>query len=148
LKAVRARFGPYVAEGPLVYVGFSQGATLARDALLGEQGQFPVVALAEGGNDLMRDARFLSRLRERGTSRLLVVCGSPACFATARAVAPRLERAGIEALTAGDPLSGHNLNQRMQVALLAAWPSVVRGLPNWRGFEAHLAERSLGTGAR
>ncbi|MGC4093334.1 MAG: hypothetical protein QM756_36670 [Polyangiaceae bacterium] len=141
ISAVKARYGPYIASGPTLYLGFSQGATLARSVLLAEPGRFPAVALAEGGYDLVRDANFLTQLRERGTTRALIVCGSAACFTTAHAVIPALARVGIEASAVGNPLSGHNLNQRMQTALQAAWPSFVRGLPNWNGFAEHIAAR-------
>ena len=142
LHAVRERFGAYIADGPVLYVGFSQGATLAGPALLAEPNRFPVVALAEGGYGLLRDVSFLRRLRENGTSRLMIVCGSAACFRTASSVAPNVARAGLELLTAGDPHAGHNLNQPMQQALRASWPAFVSGLPNWRDFPAYLRARA------
>ncbi|HET9953528.1 MAG TPA: hypothetical protein VFQ61_03440 [Polyangiaceae bacterium] len=141
IQAVKQRYGTHVAEGPTLYVGFSQGATLAEAALLAEPGRFPNVALAEGGYNLLRDAGFLDRLHGQGTSRLLGICGSNACFATLRSAASHVSRAGIEFQVAGDPLSGHNLNQRMQDALQQAWPNFVRGLPNWAGFPAYLERR-------
>ena len=139
LKAVRARFGEYIAEGPTLYVAFSQGATLAGSVLLAERDRFPVVVLGEGGYGLLRDTAFLRRLHENGTRRLMIVCGTPACFRTAKSVQPNLERAGIESMLGGDPLSGHNLNLQMQAALRAVWPALVRDLPNWRGFPQYLA---------
>lgn len=142
IAAARARFGPYIADGPTLYVGFSQGATLAGPTLLAERDRFPVVALAEGGYGLLQDPAFLRRLRDNGTSRVMIVCGSAACFRTAQRVAPSLTRAGLETLTAGDPHAGHNLNQAMQEALRAAWPAFVSGLPNWRYFPAYLRARA------
>lgn len=141
IAAVRARFGAYIADGPTLYLGFSQGATLAEKALLDLPDAFAGVALAEGGYNLVRDARFARRLREHGTERLLLICGSPACFSTAQSRVPSLTQAGFELALAGDPLSGHNLNQRMQVALRKAWPAFVRGLPNWSSFERYLSTR-------
>ncbi|MFZ5890688.1 MAG: hypothetical protein ACOY0T_06520 [Myxococcota bacterium] len=141
LAATRTRFGPYVAEGAPLYVGFSQGATLADAALLAEPQRFPAVALAEGGYNLMRDTRFLARLAAQGTRRVLIVCGSAGCFGTARHAVGAFGKYGIEALTGGDPKSGHNLNQPMQVALQEVWPTFVEGLPNWRGFRAHWEAR-------
>lgn len=142
LAAVRARYGAYLAPGAVAYAGFSQGATLAEAALLAEQDRFPLLILAEGGYNLMRDARFLSRIRERGTRRVLLVCGSARCFATAKAVRDRFERAGLQVMTAGDPLSGHNLNQRMQAALHRSFPSFVRGAAGWTAFDTFLQQRA------
>lgn len=72
----------------------------------------------------------------------MIVCGSPACFVTAQATHRALTRAGIEAFTAGDPLSGLNLNQRMQNALRVSFPQLVSGLPNWSGYPEYLAARA------
>ena len=115
---------------------------MAGPVLLEQRGRFPAVALAEGGYDLLRDQTFLHRLRSEGTTRLMVVCGSQACFVTAHSVQGKLERAGIETFTAGDPLSGHNLNQRMQVALRAALPQLTAGLPNWSGYPQYATARA------
>lgn len=142
IAAVRAHFGAYVADGPVIYAAFSQGATLAERALLDEARAYPRVALAEGGYALLQDGRFLRRLKDHGTERALVVCGSPACFTTARRAESALKRAGLEARVAGDAVAGHNLNQRMQVALRAAWPAFVDGLPNWVGFPRYLEARA------
>lgn len=140
LAGTRARYGEYVANGPVLYLGFSQGATLAERALLGES-RFSRVALAEGGYGLVQSAPFLARLRANGTERVMCVCGSPACFAAAQRAELALGRAGIAAQVKGDARAGHNLNQRMQVALQAAWPRFVDGLPNWSGFADYLARR-------
>ena len=142
IDAARQRFGPYIASGPTIYAGFSQGATLAGSVLLEQRDRFPVVALAEGAYNLLRDQTFLQKLRAEGTNRLMIVCGSPACFVTAQAAQGGLSRAGIEAFTAGDPLSGHNLNQRMQNALRASFPRLIAGLPNWSGYPEYLAARA------
>jgi predicted esterase len=134
LAALHARFGEYVATGPAIYAGFSQGATLAGPALLQVKDRFAAVVLAEGGYDLMRNPDFLRRLRANGTSRALVVCGSPNCFRSAPGFERTLTMTGFETAVAGDPLSGHNLNQRMQEALRAAWPPFFQPMEGWRGF--------------
>ena len=85
LVAVRARFGQYIADGPTLYVGFSQGATLAGPTLLDPEQSFPFVALAEGGYGLLRDRAFLGKLKARGVESVLLACGTPACFASMRA---------------------------------------------------------------
>jgi predicted esterase len=147
IDAARARFGPYIADGPTIYAGFSQGATMANAVLLEQRDRFPVVALAEGGYNLLRDQAFLQKLRSAGTTRVMIVCGSPACFTTGRSVQGGFSRVGIEAFTAGDPLSGHNLNQRMQLALRAAMLELTAGLPNWRGYPQYVAARPTSASA-
>ncbi|MEO6601720.1 MAG: hypothetical protein ABIQ16_17720 [Polyangiaceae bacterium] len=134
LVAVRARFGEYIADGPTLYVGFSQGATLAGPTLLDPAQSFPFVALAEGGYGLVRDRTFLGKLKARGVESVLLACGTPACFTSMHAAEPTLSAVGIQALIGGDPQSGHNLNGKMQAGLQKVWPVFVAGLPNWRGF--------------
>jgi len=133
--AARARFGEYIAEGPTLYVGFSQGATLAGPTLLDPAQSFPFIALSEGGYGLVRDRAFLGKLKARGVASVLLACGTPACFSTMRAAEPALSAAGIQALIGGDPKSGHNLNGEMQAGLQKVWPDFVAGLPNWRGYK-------------
>ena len=137
LVAVRARFGEYIAQGPTLYVGFSQGATLAGPTLLDPAQTFPFIALAEGGYGLVRDRAFLGKLKARGVQSVLLACGTAACFTSMRAAEPNLGAAGIQALIGGDPSSGHNLNREMQAGLQKVWPDFVAGLPNWRGFNKH-----------
>jgi len=135
IAAARARFGEYIAEGPTLFVGFSQGATLAGPTLLGQTPPFPAVALAEGGYALLQNGPLLVQLKQHGVERVLLACGTPACFTTMRAAEPRVHGAGIEVLVGGDPLSGHNLNGEMQAGLQKVWPAFVAGLPNWRGYK-------------
>lgn len=135
-RAARARFGQYIAEGPTLYAGFSQGATLAGPTLLDAAQSFPFVVLAEGGYDLLRNRAWLRKLEARGVTSVLLACGTPGCFASMRAIEPNLSAIGIQALIGGDPQSGHNLNGEMQAGLQKVWPEFVAGLPNWRGFKA------------
>lgn len=134
IVAARARFGEYIADGPTLYVGFSQGATLSLPTLLDPADPFPLVALAEGGYDLIRSDDTLRRLKGQGIDRVLLACGTPACFTSMKAALPRFERADIDVSIGGDPRAGHNLNGEMQAGLQRVWPGFVDGLPNWRGF--------------
>jgi predicted esterase len=134
IVAARARFAEYIAEGPTLYVGFSQGATLAGPTLLDPAQSFPFIALAEGGYGLVQNRAFLAKLKARGVESVLLACGTPACFSTMREAGRNLTAAGIQALIGGDATSGHNLNGYMQAGLQKVWPDFVRGLPNWRGY--------------
>jgi predicted esterase len=117
-------FGAYVAAGPMIYAGFSQGATLAEPFLREHAARFPIVILAEGGYQTASSSAFAQAFQKAGGRRVVLVCGSAPCFQRARLSKTVLERAGVEALVVGDPLAGHNLNQRMQQALQSAWPEI------------------------
>jgi predicted esterase len=128
LDALRARYVGYVDDQPAIYAGFSQGATLAEPYLLSHAARFPIAILAEGGYRTLASARFARAFRQGGGERVVIVCGTPACFSQARGAKPRLEQAGIEVLIVGDERAGHNLNERMQRALQNAWPQIAAPL--------------------
>jgi predicted esterase len=117
-----------------MYAGFSQGATLSRGALVEAGRKYGIVALAEGGYDLMVDPKFARALKDTSAPRVLLVCGNPGCFAHANRAQRTLEAAGLSVFVSGDPQSGHNLNERMQVALRKTWPDLVRGIAGWESF--------------
>ncbi|HEX3775152.1 MAG TPA: hypothetical protein VHV51_11850 [Polyangiaceae bacterium] len=134
LLAVRSRYAEYVAPGPVIYLGFSQGATLAGPTLLAEPQRFSAAALAEGGYALSGDRAFLRQLRDAGTTRVMLVCGTAGCFRNAALDKKNFDRAGIELFISGDAHAGHNLNREMQTALRKSFPAFVSGLPAWRDF--------------
>ncbi len=124
----RERYGAHIAAGAMIYAGFSQGATFAEPFLRKNAARFPIVILAEGGYQTSRDPSFARAFREAGGRRIVLVCGSAACFRSAIGARKVLEAAGIEALVVGDELAGHNLNERMQHALEKAWAEITAPL--------------------
>jgi predicted esterase len=129
ISKTRARFGAYVDPGPMIFAGFSQGATLAEPLLREQAARFPIAILAEGGYQTANSKAFARAYREAGGRRVVLVCGTPACFRSARSAMKVLMSAGLETLVVGDEKAGHNLNQRMQQALQTAWPQIAAPLP-------------------
>lgn len=128
VSVARARYADYLAREPLIFAGFSQGATYAEPVLRRRAALFPIAILAEGGYQTARSPSFAAAYRAGGGRRVVLVCGTPGCFANARAARPVLERASLEVLIAGDPHAGHNLNGQMQKALQAAWADITAPL--------------------
>jgi predicted esterase len=137
IALTRARFGAYVDPGPMIYAGFSQGATLAEPLLREHAARFPIAILAEGGYQVANSRSFARAYRERGGRRVVLVCGTPTCFRSARSAQKVLSSAGLEALVVGDEKAGHNLNERMQHALQSAWPRIAAALPPEGEHAAH-----------
>jgi predicted esterase len=133
IEKVRERFGAYVAPPPYVYAGFSQGAIFAEPILLRHAAQFQTAILAEGGYPTLRSRRFAKAFRAGGGTAVVIVCGTAACRETTHGVVPMLESAGLRVYESGDIRSGHNLNQRMQQALLRDFRSWFEGDPAWSG---------------
>lgn len=134
LPAVRQRYRAHVADVPVVYAGFSQGAQLAAFTLLSRAAELPRVVFAEGGYETTVDAAFARKYHAAGGQRALLLCGTPNCFKHSRRAAHVLEAAGVTTSAAGDARSGHNLNEPMQRALRQIWPSFVAGAPGWEGY--------------
>lgn len=128
VTGARERFAAYVDPGPMIFAGFSQGATFAEPFLRANAARFPIVILAEGGYATAQSAKFARAFHEAGGRRVVLVCGTPGCFASGRSAQKLLERAGLQVLVVGDPKAGHNLNERMQKALQAAWPEIAAPL--------------------
>ena len=128
VAGARERFSEYIDTGPMIFAGFSQGATFAEPFLRAHAARFPIVILAEGGYATAQSAAFARAFREAGGRRVVLVCGTPSCFVSARTAQKVLERAGLQALVVGDSKAGHNLNERMQKALQAAWPEIAAPL--------------------
>lgn len=126
LAALRARFGPYLAEGPMTYAGFSLGAILGVTLVSDDPGHFPVAVLGEGGQAQWTQARAASFARGGGR-RVLFLCSTLGCEAeTPRAMA-MLRREGVQTKMVSAGHVGHLVDDRVVAAARAAWPWVGAG---------------------
>jgi predicted esterase len=132
LAGLRSRFGPYVAEGPLLFVGFSLGAMHGAKVLAAHASTFPVALLIEGGYAEITQA-LAALYAEQGGKRVMLACGQAACRPSFRAAERALRRAGIEVLLLDAGTGRHNLDGAMTRALRDAWPKLVAGDPRWEG---------------
>jgi pimeloyl-ACP methyl ester carboxylesterase len=130
LVALRARFGDRVAEGPLVYAGFSRGAFVGVPIIVAHPSRFPRAVLGEGGQSAWT-AGTAKRYAEGGGKRVLFVCTTRACEAATPPAMARLEKAGVAArmVSAGD--IGHRFDGAVIEAIRPAWPWLVEGDPRF-----------------
>lgn len=76
LVALRARFGPLVDPGPMIYVGYSQGAAYGPSVVMKSPARYPRVVMIEGGVAGW-DAKAFAKA---GGQRMLFACGqAPLC---------------------------------------------------------------------
>jgi predicted esterase len=130
---LRARFGRYVAEGPLIYAGFSLGASHGSKVLVDEPGQFPVALLIEGGYTELTP-EWARRYAGGGGRRVMLGCGQPACPARFAPAARALVAAGIDVRILDARTGRHNLDGAMMTALHDAWGWLVADDARWRGW--------------
>lgn len=133
LAALRARFGAYVAEGPLLYAGFSLGAIHGVKVLTDEAATFPVALLIEGGYAELTPAAARA-YRAHGGQRVLLGCGQADCARRFRNAESALSSAGVEVKVLDARTGRHNLDGAMIDALKDAWPWLVAGDPRWEGY--------------
>jgi len=79
VAALREAYGPWVAEGPLVYGGRSQSGSLAADVVASRPGLFDRVALVEVGPTPLDADRVAARFLEGRVKRVVVACESGPC---------------------------------------------------------------------
>jgi predicted esterase len=133
VAALRARFGGHVADGPLLYAGFSLGAMHGAQVLADEPKLFSAALLVEGGYSEL--TTFVANTWSKGAGRrALLACGSPSCPAEFGRAEKSLRNAGIETRVLDARTGRHNLDGEMMKALRGALPWLVRDDPRWAPF--------------
>jgi hypothetical protein len=112
LAHVREQYGAYVANAPLTYGGWSQGATLASSVIASRPGEYGTAILVEAGYTPLDENAVVSGLLAGGVSKLVVSCSSMQC----RDLSARLARVRPRRLTMRTNdvgLRGHWFDQRV-----------------------------------
>ncbi len=125
LRALRARFGAHVAEGPSILVGFSLGANVGARIAIADPAAFPRLVLAEGGHGAW--ARPATLAFAKGGRRVLFACSQAGCREVAKGPAAALRAAGIETDLAYAGNIGHLVDERVVSSIRARWPFVIEG---------------------
>jgi hypothetical protein len=89
VAALRARYGPWIDDAPLVYGGWSQGATLAAEVVSQRRGIYDRVVLVEAGHTPIDANMVVDALARSGVRRAVVSCSSMPC----RGFSQQFERA-------------------------------------------------------
>jgi predicted esterase len=138
LEALRAKYADYVDDGPVVYFGFSQGATMGMHVLVRNPKRFPRAVLIEGGvREWLPSAT--RGYRKGGGQRVLLVCGQPHCVPASRLSADLLERAGIKAHAVYGEGEGHGYAGPVAREVKKSFAWLVEGDARWSGALADLS---------
>lgn len=127
LAAMKTRFTRYVAEGPIVFTGFSLGAILGRPIVASEPERFARVVFTEGGGDGWNFKQF----KQGGGLRVLFGCAQRGCPEARRNTARQAERAGVEVRIADGGAIGHTYDGPVARAIQAQWSWLVEGDERW-----------------
>jgi predicted esterase len=130
LAALDARFGDYIAPGPILYIGFSLGAILGVGIVAGDAARFPRAVLIEGGQSGWSEAR-AKAYAASGGKRILFACGQRSCKAEAKGAEKLLARAGIETESVYGGEVGHAYDGPVAAEIARALPWLLGDDPRW-----------------
>jgi predicted esterase len=115
LDAFRKAF-PNESRVPIVYAGYSQGATMGSLMIVNHGDLFPRLALVEGGFEGWTLAR-AEKFKSTGGRRVLFVCGTKHCRSHAESSAASLRKAALDARVVSDLSAGHTYGGAVAAAL-------------------------------
>ncbi|HEX3773893.1 MAG TPA: hypothetical protein VHV51_05475 [Polyangiaceae bacterium] len=131
LAALRARFADRIADGPVFYAGFSQGATMGALMLVEHADEVTRLVLVEGGFSDWNVARARA-FRAHGGERVLFVCGRKECAEPAENAAHWFKDAGVAAQVEYVRGAGHSHDARVEARIAALYPWLTEGDPRWQ----------------
>jgi predicted esterase len=135
VAAVVAKYPQHVdPEGPIVYAGFSQGATMAAPFLIRHAKRFPRAVFTEGGHHSFESAALAAAYAKAGGERVLFTCSQGGCAGAFEQSRAALERAGVGARVVFSGAFGHSMPPPVRESVHAALPWVIEGLAGWEGY--------------
>ena len=130
IAALHARFGEYVDDGPLLFIGFSLGAIYGVPLVQKFPERFPRAVIIEGGLGAW-SAATAKRYVKGGGQRLLIACGQLDCMARIKTLVPALERAGLPTRGGGSPRAGHTYDGPVADVVAQNFQWLVEGDPRF-----------------
>lgn len=106
LAALRLRFAEFVAEGPLLFIGFSLGAGYGAPLVQAAPELYPRAVFIEGGASAW-SVGTAKRFAKGGGKKLLLACGQAGCLGQVKQLGPALTRAGLDTRVGGNASAGH-----------------------------------------
>ena len=107
VRALRARYGAWIEDGPLVYGGWSQGGSLAAQVIASRPGVYDRAVLVEVGHTPLDANQVASSFVRGGVRRAVVSCSSLNCRTFARAFEGAARRRDLPVRVGDVGLRGH-----------------------------------------
>ena len=120
LVALKARFGDFVDDGPLVFIGFSLGAIYGAALVQADPARFAHVVFIEGGLSAWT-SHTAKKFAHAGGRRLILACGQSDCLGRVKRLAPTLERAGLPTRVGGSARAGHSYDGEVAEVVRKNW---------------------------
>ena len=107
VRALRLKYGAWVDDGPLIYGGWSQGASLAAQVIASRPGMYDRAVLVEVGHTPLDASQVAASLVAGGVRRAVVSCSSWKCRGFASAFEAAATRRGLPVRVNDVGLRGH-----------------------------------------
>jgi len=120
VAALRARFAEFVAEGPLVFIGFSLGAGYGAPLVQAQPELYSRAVFIEGGASAW-SVGAAKRFAKAGGKRLILACGQAGCLTQVKQLGPALTRAGLDTRAGGSASAGHTYDGSVAQVVSDNW---------------------------
>lgn len=131
VEALRTTLGDRLEPGPLVYAGYSQGATMGALMLVAHGDVFPRLILIEGGYSEW-NVSIAKKFAQGGGRRVLFACGIRSCRTKADRSAEWVAQAGVASRVEYAEGAGHTYGGRVADKVHAALDWVFEGDRRWQ----------------
>lgn len=138
---LRSRSGSYVAPGPVLYGGFSQGASLASSVVAAHPGDFGPVVMVEAGHTPLSASGVVFGLKKGRVDRALLSCSTGGCSAFSSELVLASKRSSFELLTNDAGRRGHVFDGVVIKSLGETMINLVAGDPRYDGFAKAISSR-------
>jgi len=139
--ALLARHGAYVAPGPFLYGGFSQGASLASSVVAAHPGDFGPVVMVEAGHTPLSAAGVIFGLQKGKVGRAVISCSTGGCATFSSELVMAAKRSSFDLLTNDAGRRGHVFDGVVMKSLGDTMVKLVAGDPRYDGFAEAVAAR-------
>ncbi|HEY1959378.1 MAG TPA: hypothetical protein VGH28_27395 [Polyangiaceae bacterium] len=132
LAVARAHFGPWIQDGPALYGGWSQAATLGALVLAKRPDLFDAAVLVELGHTPLDARAFAASIRASHVRAVAVVCATGSCETWCDRAKPAMSNLAFECETAGH--RGHTFDGVVAQRVWRAIQFVENGESRWDSF--------------
>lgn len=132
---VKRRWPDWIADGPMIYGGWSQGAMLGPFVISSHPGTFDRAVLVEVGYTAMNGDAAIGALAKGGVRRAIVSCSSTPCRTLSQSMVAAAPKHGVTLTTNDVGLRGHWFDAPVFESLGGKWPALVDGDARWSGYQ-------------
>lgn len=143
VAALRAKYGAWIDDGPLVYGGWSQGGTLASQVIASRPGVYDRAVLVEVGYTPLDANQVARSFLGAGIKRAVVTCASVKCRGFARDLETAGKHQTLPVRVTDVGLRGHWFDEPVFRSIGPAFAWMVEDQPRYASLGAAIEARYL-----